>query len=92
MLKYIHLNSPRVSVALRYDNLFLNNVCGGDHVVAKARAEELLDLAEAFFKMSAALGATVELDIVNIKHVNSEFRLTNGASCNQGCALYVHRV
>jgi len=76
----------RLSVALRYDNLYLNNVCNGDHNLAKARAREIINLAQNFYR-NPALGTRIELDITSIKYVNTDARLRRGAACDVGCTL-----
>ena len=75
-----------VSIALRYDNLFLNNIGGGDHSVAKSRAREIVTLAQPYFKL-AALGTTITLEVTSVKYVNTEARLRGSAACNVGCTL-----
>jgi len=80
-------NQFRLSIALRYDNLFLHVVCQGDHNLAQARAEEILDLAQGFYRMSDTLGTTIELEMLNVKHVDSEFILRKGETCDPMCTL-----
>merc|ERR1711990_102564 len=81
-------SSFSVSIALRYDNLFLQNTCGGDHTVAQARAREIVTLAQAFYRDSATLGTTITLGITSIKHVDASLRLVNvGTTCGPSCTM-----
>jgi len=81
-------SSFTVTIALKYDNLFLQNTCGGDHTVAKARAREIVTLAQAFYKDSTTLGSTITLSITSIKHVDASIRLVNsGTTCGPDCTI-----
>lgn len=75
-----------VSIALRYDNLFLTNTCGGNHALAVSRAREVVTLAQSYFR-DPALGTTIELDVRSVKHVDTVARLTDGAVCGVDCTL-----
>ena len=75
-----------MSIALRYDDLFLNNVAGGSHRAAKEKASKVVQLAQVYFS-SKSLGTTVELHIVSIKHRDTELRLRHDGACNQDCMI-----
>lgn len=77
-----------MTLSLSYDNLFLNNVCGGNHATAKSRVEKIVSLAQTYFLDSTTLGTQITLDVKEIKHTNGEFKLRNsGVTCNTGCQL-----
>merc|ERR1712241_1523767 len=81
-------SSFTLTIALKYDNLFLQNICGGSHSVAKARAREIVTLAQAFYKDSATLGSTITLNVTSIKHVDASLRLSNsGTNCGPDCTI-----
>jgi hypothetical protein len=78
----------RVTLALAYDNLFLNNVCGGDHAVAKTRVEKIISLAQTYFLYSATLGTKITLVVKEIKHTNHELKLrSSGVTCDKRCQM-----
>ena len=74
-------------MALRYDNRFLNEVCGGDHSLAMSRAEEVVQLSQTYYSDSATLGATVTLNVLNVKHIDAEVRLGARFTCDVKCML-----
>ena len=49
-----------------YDDLFLNEVCGGDHDLAKSRVEKIVSLAQAYYMDETTLGTKVYFDIKEI--------------------------
>ena len=81
----------RLRLALRYDDYFLQNVAGGSTNLAMAKVEKVVLLAKFYFwePFSYPLGTAIELDIVNIKPLQShQFRLReNDMSCNHQCNL-----
>ena len=75
---------------MRYDNLFLNDLCSGNHTLAKSRTEEIVLISQNFFNMANALGTTIALDILNVKHVDTTARLrstSQGATCDVDCTM-----
>lgn len=81
-------SSFKVTLALSYDNLFLNNVCGGKHATAKQRVEKIVNLAQTYFLDSATLGTKITLEVKEIKHTNNEFKLrSGGVACDANCML-----
>ena len=64
-----------MTLSIKYDNNFLNQVCGKDKSVAKKRVAKVVELAQAYFKMSATLGTTIYLNIKEIAHINDGLRL-----------------
>ena len=93
MSKYIkiahliyYINS--VTLSLNYDNLFLNEVCEGDHEKAKRRVEKIISLAQTYFLDSETLGTKITLDMKEIKHANQELKLReSGVACNTRCIM-----
>ena len=83
----IYFCKCRVTLSLSYDNLFLNDVCGGNHAMAKGRVEKIIKLAQGYFLDSATLGTKITLEIKEIKHTNHEFRLREKLACNPDCML-----
>ena len=78
----------RVTLSLRYDNLFLNGVCEGDHDKAKQRVEKIANLAQVYFHDSASLGTKITFDIKDINHTNHELRLRDeNVSCDAICMM-----
>ena len=75
--KTLFLCCDSVSIALRYDNRFLGNTCNGDHSLARARAREVVSLAQSLFR-DPSLGKTIELEITSIKHVDTDAKLRQG--------------
>ena len=64
----------RVTLSIRYDTLFLQNVAGGDHAKAKTRVHSVVNLARPYFKW-ASLGNDVSLKILDIDYVNDYLQL-----------------
>jgi len=81
-------NEIRIVVALRYDNIFLNQVCRRDHDMAEKRAFQIAKLAESHFfqKMSQDyLGTTITLDLTTnkIEHRNVNLTIRKDNTCKQ---------
>ena len=74
-------------MSIKYDNLFLNEVCGGDHELAKSRVEKIVSLAQGYYLDSNTLGTKVYLSIQAIEHVEAELRLRAGGWCDKACIL-----
>merc|ERR1711981_478581 len=68
-------SSFNMTLSIKYDNNFLKNVCGSDKTVAKKRVVKIVQLAQAYFKLSAALGTTIYLNIKEVAHINDALRL-----------------
>ena len=66
-----------------YDNNFLNNVCSKDKNTAKKRVQKVVDLAQAYFKLSKALGTVITLKVEEIAHINDVLKLTQGSAIQQ---------
>ena len=66
----------RVTLSIRYDTLFLQNVAGGDHAKAKTRVHSVVNLARPYFKW-ASLGNEVSLKILDIAYVNEYLQLAS---------------
>ena len=81
----------RITMSVKYDNLFLYEVCGGDHDLAKSRVEKIVALAQAYYLDVETLGTKVYLSIEEIGHVNAELKLTKWGEwpsfCDTGCIL-----
>ena len=81
-------SSFELTLALAYDNLFLNNVCGGDHSKAKSRVKAVVALAQTYFLDSATLGTKITLNAKEIAHTNNALRLrVNSNTCNIQCTM-----
>ena len=64
----------RVTLSIRYDNYFLQNVAGGSHATAKTKVHSVVNLARPYFKW-ASLGNEVSLKILDIGYVDEYLRL-----------------
>lgn len=64
----------RITLSIRYDNLFLQNVAGGSHATAKTKVHSVVNLARPYFKW-ASLGNEVSLKILDIAYVNENLQL-----------------
>ena len=64
----------RITLSIRYDNLFLQNVAGGDHAKAKTKVHSVVNLARPYFKW-ASLGNEVSLKILDIAYVKQNLQL-----------------
>ena len=91
MFKFIYFVCVfRVTLALRYDNLFLENVCGRNHALAKTRVGKIIDLAQTYFLDSATLGTKITLKVKEIEHTDNVLKLRNPGvhvTCPTSCML-----
>ena len=65
----------RLKLSIRYDNLFLQSVAGGNHNTAKNKVMSVINLARPIFKWSS-LGTKFTLEIVDIEHIDTQVILT----------------
>jgi len=79
----------RLEIALRYDNYFLDIIGKGSHPKAQQRANEIVKIANTFYRDFEGLGTSIEFDIVNVRHVDEEMRLREaGVSCDRSCQIF----
>jgi len=80
-----------VTMSVSYDDLFLNEVCGGDHDLAKSRVEKIVSLAQAYYMDETTLGTKVYFSVKEIGHVPYQLKLSKYGDgwppCNTGCVL-----
>ena len=74
-----------MTLSIKYDNRFLNNVCNGKTNVAYWRVRDIVTMAETYFKMEKKLGTKVTFDIVEIGHVNEDLSLYELCKGCPGC-------
>ena len=90
-IQIIHSHQYRVTMSVSYDDLFLNEVCGGDHNLAKSRVEKIVSLAQAYYMDETTLGTKVYFDVKEIDHVPYQLKLSKYGDglppCNTGCVL-----
>ena len=73
---------------MRYDNYFLDIIGKGSHPKAQQRANEIVKIANTFYRDFEGLGTSIEFDIVNVRHVDEEMRLRKaGVSCDRSCQI-----
>ena len=65
----------RLTLSLRYDRLFLENVCGGDHECAVNNVYVIVTLANTFYQAPDALGTRVFFNVKEIDYVDAKLRL-----------------
>ena len=65
----------RLTLSIRYDSLFLENVCGGDHDCAKNYVYVIVALASTYYQAPDALGTRVFFNIKEIDYVDAKLRL-----------------
>ena len=80
-------------MSVKYDDLFLNEVCGGDHDLAKSRVEKIVALAQGYYMDESVLETKVYFSVKEIGHAGNgvQLRLSKYGSyynpCNTGCVL-----
>ena len=67
--------SFRLTLSLRYDRLFLENVCEGDHECAVNNVYVIVTLANTFYQAPDALGTRVFFSVKEIDFIDDNFRL-----------------
>ena len=74
-----------MTLAIGYDNNFLNEVCGKNKKLATNRAKKIVDLAATYFKGKAgkALGTTITLSVKAVTHVDAVLKLSQGSAIGQ---------
>ena len=55
-------------MSLRYDSLFLENVCEGNHECAVEKVDTIVTLAETYYQAPDALGTKVKFIVKEINH------------------------
>ena len=65
----------RLTLSIRYDSLFLENLCGGDHECAVNNVYVIVTLANTFYQTPDQLGTRVFFDIKEIDYVDAKLRL-----------------
>ena len=68
----------RLTMSLRYDSLFLENVCAGNHECAMDKVVTIATLAETYYQAPDALGTKVTFFVTEINHARTEMRLEGG--------------
>ena len=68
----------RLTMSLRYDSLFLENVCAGNHECAVEKVDTIVTLAETYYQAPDALGTKVNFIVKEINHVNNNLTLGPG--------------
>ena len=66
----------RVTLSIRYDKLFLENVANGNHKDAKTRVHSVINLARPYFQWPS-LGSKVSLKILDIDYVPEYLQLSD---------------
>jgi len=67
-----------LTMSLRYDSLFLENVCAGNHECAMDKVATIATLAETYYQAPDALGTKVTFFVTEINHARTEMRLEGG--------------
>ena len=65
-------------MSLRYDSLFLENVCAGNHECVVEKVDTIVTLAETYYQAPDALGTKVNFIVKEINHVNTNLTLGRG--------------
>ena len=65
----------RLTLSIRYDSLFLENLCGGDHECAVNNVYVIVTLANTFYQTPDQLGTRVLFDVKEIDYVDAKLRL-----------------
>ena len=65
----------RLTLSIRYDSLFLENLCGGDHECAVNNVYVIVTLANTFYQAPDALGTRVFFNVKEIDYVDAKLRL-----------------
>ena len=65
----------RLTLSIRYDSLFLENVCDGDHECAVNNVYVIVTLANTFYQAPDALGTRVFFNVKEIDYVDAKLRL-----------------
>ena len=68
----------RLTMSLRYDSLFLENVCAGNHECAVEKVDTIVTLAETYYQAPDALGTKVDFIVKEINHARTKMRLGGG--------------
>ena len=68
----------RLTMSLRYDSLFLENVCAGNHECAMDKVATIATLAETYYQAPDALGTKVDFIVKEINHAKTKMRLGGG--------------
>ena len=66
----------RLTLSLRYDRLFLENVCEGDHECALNNVYVIVTLANTYYQAPDALGTRIFFIIKEIDYIDDNFRLS----------------
>ena len=66
----------RLTLSLRYDKLFLDNVAKGSHADAKTRIHSVVNLARTYFQWPS-LGSKISLKILDIEYVDTILQLAS---------------
>ena len=65
----------RITLSIRYDSLFLENLCGGDHDCAVNNVYVIVTLANTFYQAPEVLGTRVFFNVKEISYVDAKLRL-----------------
>jgi len=67
-----------LTLSIRYDTLFLENLCGGDHECAVNNVYVIVSLANTFYQTPDALGTRVFFNVKEIDYFDAKLRLRSG--------------
>ena len=76
-----------MTLFLNYDNLFLNNVCGGNHQCATEKVRMIIAIAQTYFLKTNILGMRIDLKVIEVRHTDGDFRLRQSGACDPQCTL-----